>query len=258
MFDPHSKYVPGATETSRGIKIRFTNSELAKQFPDQMLPYCHFGNDMNKRFNGTLFRFPFRNALTAAESEISKTQYAEGNGIDELFKTFKKTILKVLLFLRHVKRIEVYTEDAIDDSTPRLLYYADVAEQKAIPENPDGISSSISGFRNIASNAVFGGSTYEKSNNWNAIPSFINGSDSHPMSKVSDQLQLIKLLLPFDSMLSQQFSGFVVNINFRRKHFTVNFLVLQIISFHAQNISSPSILLTEGSWRKSCRRMMKL
>ena len=90
---------------------------------------------MNKIQSGTLFRFPFRNALTAAESEISKTQYAKGDAIDELFQTFKKTIPKVLLFLRHVKRIEVYTEGAEDHTTPQLLYYADVAEQKAIPEN---------------------------------------------------------------------------------------------------------------------------
>lgn len=66
MFDPHSKYVPGATDTSRGIKICFASSELVQQFPDQMLPYCHFGNDMKSHFDGTLFRFPFRNKFTAA------------------------------------------------------------------------------------------------------------------------------------------------------------------------------------------------
>ena len=140
---------------------------------------------MNKIQSGTLFRFPFRNALTAAESEISKTQYAKGDAIDELFQTFKKTIPKVLLFLRHVKRIEVYTEGAEDHTTPQLLYYADVAEQKAIPENiSESFASSISGLKNIASNAVFGGAN-QNLNDWDAIPTFINGSDSHPMSKVS-------------------------------------------------------------------------
>ena len=64
MFDPHTNYVPGATDVARGIKIRFSNSELVTNFPDQMAPYFKFGCNMKDKFRGTLFRFPFRNAIT--------------------------------------------------------------------------------------------------------------------------------------------------------------------------------------------------
>jgi len=35
-FDPHEKYVPGSTSTCRGLKIKFTDSDLLDQFPDQV------------------------------------------------------------------------------------------------------------------------------------------------------------------------------------------------------------------------------
>ena len=37
MFDPHAKFVPGATTASRGMKIRFVNSSLKEQFPNQFV-----------------------------------------------------------------------------------------------------------------------------------------------------------------------------------------------------------------------------
>eukprot|EP00957_Ditylum_brightwellii_P168056 12793752-Ditylum_brightwellii.AAC.1 len=46
FFDPHAKSVPGASSASPGIKVRFSNTSLKGQFPDQMEPYCYFGNDM--------------------------------------------------------------------------------------------------------------------------------------------------------------------------------------------------------------------
>ena len=57
----------------------------------------------------------------------------------------------MLLFLRRVKRIEVYMEGHEDHSTPKLLYYAEMAEQKVIPKTiSDSLVSSIS-------NVVVGG-----------------------------------------------------------------------------------------------------
>ena len=177
MFDPHAKYVPGATDTSRGIKIRFTGTELVGQFPDQMLPYCRFGNDMKKRFQGTLFRFPFRNERTAAESEISKAQYGREGSIETVLQSFKKSVQKVLLFLRHVKRVEVYSESAKDES-PRLLYYVEIADRRAVSQARE--KSGIESMRSFATNSVFG-----SVNEWNAISNYISGANSQPMSKVS-------------------------------------------------------------------------
>jgi hypothetical protein len=175
------QYVPGATDMSRGIKIRFTNTELASQFPDQMAPYLLFGNDMKSRFNGTLFRFPFRNSVTAADSEISKMQYGVEDALNELISNFSKVVTKTLLFLRHVQRVEFYTEN--DEGGPQLQFYADVSGREEVH---DGTAQQqqygLSGIRSLANNAVFGGT---QSNDWNAIANFISGDESQPISKVS-------------------------------------------------------------------------
>ena len=186
MFDPHAKYVPGATDTARGIKIRFSNTELVNNFPHQMTPYLKFGCDMKNRFNGTLFRFPFRNATTAAESEISKKQYGDDNALQELLFNFKKVVSKVVLFLRHVKRVEVHFEED-DDNGPRLLYYAEVADRRAleatsVSQQNQPQFSGFDGLRNIAANKL---GILQQSNDWNAISNFISGPESHTMSKVS-------------------------------------------------------------------------
>lgn len=190
MFDPHARYVPGATDMSRGMKIRFTHTELASQFPDQMIPYCLFGNDMKHRFNGTLFRFPFRNEKTAKESEISKKQYGDDVATKELVDSFKNVISKVVLFLRHVKRVEFYIEGE-NDQAPKLQYYADVGERKTLSDSyaKRSSTSNMSGLgsiRSLANNAVFGGSATQtlQSDHWNSISNFISGNESQPMSKV--------------------------------------------------------------------------
>jgi hypothetical protein len=177
MFDPHAKYVPGATDTSRGIKIRFTGTELVGQFPDQMLPYCRFGNDMKNRFQGTLFRFPFRNEATAAESEISKAQYGKEGSIENLLKSFQKSVQRVLLFLRHVKRVEVYSE-SLEDESPKLLYYVEVVDRRAVSDAKE--KSGLESMRSFAATSVFG-----SVNEWNAISNYIAGQNAQPLSKVS-------------------------------------------------------------------------
>lgn len=183
MFDPHSKYVPGATDVARGIKIRFSNSELGSNFPDQVAPYFYCGCDMKNTYNGTLFRFPFRNTATAAESEISKKQYGGDDTITELIANFKKVISKVVLFLRHVKRIEVHYEDD-DDAGPKLLYHSEVTARENVEENVQASQPVPSGFDGIRSLAASTLGMLNQSNDWNAIANFISGSESQAMSKV--------------------------------------------------------------------------
>ena len=188
MFDPHAKYVPGATDAARGIKIRFSNTELGNNFPHQMSTYLKFGCNMTDRFEGTLFRFPFRNAETAAESEISRKQYGDEQSIDELLSNFKKVVSKVILFLRHVKRVEVHLEEN-DDNGPKLLYFAEVASRKAVESPPlsqvtPAQASGFDGLRSIAANTF---AMLNQSNDWNAIADFISGPESNSLSKVSIQ-----------------------------------------------------------------------
>lgn len=184
MFDPHAKYVPGATDVARGIKIRFSNSELINNFPDQVSPYFYCGCDMKNKYNGTLFRFPFRNVTTAAESEISKKQYGDDNAIAELLANFKKVISKIVLFLRHVKRIEVHLEED-DENGPKLLYYTEVTSCESVEDkesmNNNPSTSGFEGIRNLAVNTL---GMINQANDWNAIANFISGSESQSMSKV--------------------------------------------------------------------------
>ena len=71
-FDPHVAYLPGATASQPGVRLRTTGGHLKHSFPDQAAPLCVFGCDLETPFNGTLFRFPLRTKALAQESEISK------------------------------------------------------------------------------------------------------------------------------------------------------------------------------------------
>ena len=158
VFDPHEKYVPGATSTSRGLKIKFKDSDLLSQFPDQFSPYCKFGCDMKSRFNGTLFRFPLRDQEAANDSEISKTVFGESE-LDELLRTFKKAIPKFLLFLRNIGSIEVYLESDGEQDQPILLYSAAVGKRQQLQQG------------------------HLKS--WSAVSDFVTGPSTNPLSKES-------------------------------------------------------------------------
>jgi sacsin len=65
IFDPHTTFVPGATLSQPGLRMKFHGSSLRKTFPDQFIPFEFFGCDMSSAYNGTLFRFPLRTGSQA-------------------------------------------------------------------------------------------------------------------------------------------------------------------------------------------------
>lgn len=126
FFDPHCSYVPGATMNQPGIKFRYTDSTLGNIFPHQFEPFQHCDFDMAHRFPGTLFRFPLRNAMQARSSGISRRSYK----LEDLTAVVNQMIDQLsymLLFLRSVKRIEIYRcyEGQRHET---LLYTAQAAE----------------------------------------------------------------------------------------------------------------------------------
>ncbi|CAN0396892.1 unnamed protein product, partial [Discosporangium mesarthrocarpum] len=131
-------------------QVRFTDTDLLAQFPDQFSPYLFFGCDLRGRFEGTLFRFPLRSKAVARESEISQASYTPA-GIAELLGQFKEAANRYLLFLRHVQKIEVFTLGA-EDAAPRLSYCVEVSAR----DPPHG---------------------------WRAIPDFVSGPRHRPLSK---------------------------------------------------------------------------
>lgn len=128
MFDPHASHLPGITPANPGIKIRFVNSGLVDQFPDQFAPFKNvFGCDLKNHFSGTMFRFPLRDEALSAASEIKRRAYSQREIID-LFQSFKAVISSTMLFLRNVQKVEVYFQGTTDNE-PVLLYGAEVPSE---------------------------------------------------------------------------------------------------------------------------------
>lgn len=107
FFDPHCAYVPGATINQPGIKFRFTESNLSEIFPNQFEPFKHSNFDAMKTYQGTLFRFPLRTSAQAKSSEICKRSY-KLTDLEGMVEQMIENFSRILLFLRSVKRIEIY------------------------------------------------------------------------------------------------------------------------------------------------------
>lgn len=128
IFDPHANNLPGISAANPGIKIRFADSDLPDQFPDQFAPFKNvFGCDLRSHYNGTLFRFPLRHAALAEMSEIKRRAYSQGDILD-LFRTFKASIASTMLFLRSVRKVDIYVQSDCD-APPVLLYGAEVPSE---------------------------------------------------------------------------------------------------------------------------------
>ncbi|GMF19999.1 unnamed protein product [Phytophthora lilii] len=128
VFDPHATHLPGISAANPGIKIRFANANIVKQFPDQFAPFKGvFGCDLSHRYKGTLFRFPLRNNTLAESSEIKRRGYSH-HEIVNLFRSFQGSIIDTMLFLRNVCKVEVYLQSEVDQP-PVLLYGAEVPKE---------------------------------------------------------------------------------------------------------------------------------
>ncbi|KAL9266715.1 Sacsin-like protein, partial [Drosera capensis] len=124
LFDPQSSYLPNISSANPGKRIDFVSSNALSLNEDQFLPYCAFGCDMKKHFNGTLFRFPLRNADQAGKSRLSTQAYADDD-IHSMFTQFYDEGVFALLFLKSVVSIEMYIWD-VGELEPRKLYSCSV------------------------------------------------------------------------------------------------------------------------------------
>jgi sacsin len=46
LFDPHARYLPGASAAQPGLRVNLQRGRLLQQFPDAFAPYMHFGCNM--------------------------------------------------------------------------------------------------------------------------------------------------------------------------------------------------------------------
>ncbi|XP_020581520.1 sacsin isoform X2 [Phalaenopsis equestris] len=110
IFDPHACHLPGISPSHPGLRIEFVGRKILEQFPDQFMPFLHFGCDLQQPFPGTLFRFPLRNKTAALRSQIKKEKYSPDD-VELLFNSFKEVVSESLLFLHNIQRVTIFIKD---------------------------------------------------------------------------------------------------------------------------------------------------
>ena len=114
IFDPHARYVPGATCDEPGRRFAEV-PRLRKIFTDVFSCYLEdCGFDLT---NGTMFRLPLRNETMAEHSELSD-QPVTLDAVDDLFRKLCPEIFDSLLFLNSVQSVHL---SEVDSSSGRLV-----------------------------------------------------------------------------------------------------------------------------------------
>ena len=115
VFDPHTKYLGKALRNKLpGVRIRVCKNKVDfVKFNDQFKVFDGvFGAQMDfasnvEHFNGTLFRFPLRNAKTAKDSKINGFEYTDYE-MKLLLRKIEESINQLLLFTENVKEVKVF------------------------------------------------------------------------------------------------------------------------------------------------------
>ena len=127
IFDPHLKYLGNRVKpTKPGMQINFVKEKggLQKYFSTQVEPYqgvfgCDLFSSDPEGFDGTLFRFPFRQQ--GVISEISSDVFSQDS---KAVKSLKQSLLNssrtLLLFLQNVNRVELYECDGKSSTSEAL------------------------------------------------------------------------------------------------------------------------------------------
>ena len=126
IFDPHTCYLRSrVSRDDPGMKINLVQSQKDLNFYEhQLAPYddvfgCNVYNLKDHGFNGTLFRFPFRNDVTSCKSEIcSKT--IDEEEIDKLVSGLKDFGEELIMFSRNVCKISLYERKAGSNTIEEL------------------------------------------------------------------------------------------------------------------------------------------
>ena len=110
LFDPHLRHLRSSAGCEPGRRIKFTHKQaktLLKGHPSSFSPYEIFDCAIPRPYSGTLFRFPLRTAKQAGASEVSSASYSDADVV-KIIELFQAEAPNLLLFLRHVERIETY------------------------------------------------------------------------------------------------------------------------------------------------------
>ena len=113
MFDPHTLYL-GDRISSRepGMRIDLVETQGDLRFyEDQFKPYenvfgCNVLNLRGNGYQGTIFRFPFRDYHTNRSSKICREVY-DRRKVNNLVRALKDQSSELLLFLKSVSKVSV-------------------------------------------------------------------------------------------------------------------------------------------------------
>ena len=120
IIDPHTNFICNMEEEDESRTGERFSLEGASHRADQLVPFENlFGFDSSEStYNGTLFRFPFRRQSyvktylrKGLKSRISDKIFTPQDAEKELFETLWEETPYLLLFLKSVESIELYTWD---------------------------------------------------------------------------------------------------------------------------------------------------
>lgn len=133
---PTAQHLPQVSAANPGKRIDFTRHPVP---PDSAAPFAGaFGADLRggAAYAGTLFRLPLRTAGQAAESGISRQAYSPDK-VASMLAALRDEAPLVLLFLKHVRRVEAY-DWADGAAAPRLLFSCE-----AVPLAPTALAAAL-------------------------------------------------------------------------------------------------------------------
>lgn len=118
--------MPDVNPSNPGKIINHTSSLVLSTYPDQLSPYYAYGMTKGKSYNGTLFRLPLRTAEQATTSLLSSRHFSPDDMM-ELLKLLELESSSMLLFLKHIERIEICQWEH-GSAEPQEVYAANIAQ----------------------------------------------------------------------------------------------------------------------------------
>lgn len=150
ILDPRQELLPKNRHFKRKAGVKITLATAYRRFQDQLVPFdgiCGYTKDL-EYYNGTIFRFPFRNSIPLNSSQEIQHRLYRNNGFKnewittdsmkarELLENYFSDASKALLFLQNVRKIEFSIRD---DPLPKWAVVADRSESSS-----DGIFQEVS------------------------------------------------------------------------------------------------------------------
>ncbi|CAH1264716.1 SACS [Branchiostoma lanceolatum] len=157
IFDPHARYVPGATMRKPGRLIPVET--LKDKFPDVLKTFL-VPNEEAPLEASTLFRFPLRREEMPS-SKITDATFAHDD-IYSMMASFWKEANQAILFLNHIEKVSFATIKGNDSrmQTPECCV-EHYAVRKTTKANLDVISNHIKEQLDIAARETRSGSVHD-------------------------------------------------------------------------------------------------